>query len=147
MRQPMPETKTLASYIVTSKSENIPDDVLHEAHRAILNYTGCALGGSPHRAVDIAIRALGPYSGTPTAKILGRPERMDALHAALMNGISSHVYDYDDTTPKNYIHPSSPVASALFAYASANPVKGADFLHAFILGVETVTRVGDATYP
>jgi 2-methylcitrate dehydratase PrpD len=64
-----------------------------------------------------------------------------------MNGISSHVYDYDDTIPKNYIHPTSPVASALFAYASANPVSGRDFMEAFILGFEAESRIGNAVYP
>ena len=70
--------------------------------------------GSEYR--DVRVRSILRAAG---ARILGRAERVDPLHASLMNGISSHVYDYDDTTPKNYIHPSSPVASALFAYASA----------------------------
>ncbi|HEV8412609.1 MAG TPA: MmgE/PrpD family protein [Bryobacteraceae bacterium] len=143
----MLETQTLASYIVTSRIESIPEDVRHEARRAIVNYVGCALGGSIDTAVDRAIQALGPYSGKPTASILGRGERMDPLHASLMNGISSHIYDFDDTTPKNYIHPTSPVASALFAYASANPVSGRDFMEAFILGFEAESRIGNAVYP
>src|SRR5690606_24024651 len=63
------------------------------------------------------------------------------------NGIGSHVHEYDDTTPKNYIHPSVPVASALFAYASAVPVRGEDFVHAFILGFEAESRIGNAVYP
>jgi len=143
----MLETRALASYIVTSRIESVPQDVRHEARRAIVNYVGCALGGSVDTAVDRAIRALGPYAGKPTASILGRSERMDALHAALMNGISSHVYDFDDTTPKNYIHPTSPVASALFAYASVNKVSGRDFMEAFILGFEAESRIGNAVYP
>src|ERR1700749_2026424 len=97
--------------------------------------------------MDIAIRALGPYSGPPTASILGRAEKLDPLHASLMNGISSHVYDFDDTTPKNYMHPTSPIASALFAYASANPVTGHDFMQAFITGFEAEMRIGNAVYP
>ncbi len=143
----MLETQTLASYIVTSRIESVPEDVRHEARRAIVNYVGCALGGSVDTAVDRAIQALGPYSGKPTASILGRSERMDPLHASLMNGISSHVYDFDDTTPKNYMHPTSPVASALFAYASMNPVSGRDFMEAFILGFEAESRIGNAVYP
>jgi len=143
----MLETQTLASYVVTGRIESVPEDVRHEARRAIVNYVGCALGGSVDTAVDRAIHALGPYAGKPTASILGRSERMDPLHASLMNGISSHVYDFDDTTPKNYIHPTSPVASALFAYASANPVSGRDFMEAFILGFEAESRIGNAVYP
>jgi 2-methylcitrate dehydratase PrpD len=143
----MSETKTLASWVVASPLESIPPDVRKEARRAIVNYVGCAIGGSPDPAVEIAIRALAPYSGPPAASILGRSERMDALHASLMNGISSHVYDYDDTTPKNYIHPTSPVASALFAYASTRRVSGRDFMHAFILGFEAESRIGNSVYP
>jgi 2-methylcitrate dehydratase PrpD len=143
----MSETATLASWIVSNRIETVPEDVRHEARRAIVNYLGCALGGSHDEAVDIAIEALGPYSGPPTASILGRAERLDPLHASLMNGISSHVYDFDDTTPKNYMHPTSPVASALFAYASVNKVSGRDFMEAFITGFEAEMRIGNAVYP
>ena len=141
------ETKTLASYVVKNRWEDIPEDVRHEAKRALINVIGCAIGGSPHLAVTTAIRALSPFSGERTASIVGRPERLDPLHASLMNGISSHVEDYDDTTPKNYSHTSSPVSSALLAYASANRVRGRDFVGAFILGFEAASRVGNVVYP
>ncbi len=143
----MSETKTLAAWAVSSRIEDVPADVRHEARRAIVNYVGCALGGSHDEAVDITIRALGPYFGPPTAAILGRVERLDPLHTSLMNGISSHVYDFDDTTPKNYMHPTSPVASALFACASTHLVSGHDFMQAFITGFEAEMRIGNAVYP
>lgn len=143
----MSETAALASWIVSTRIETVPGDVRHEARRAIVNYLGCALGGARDEAVDLAIEALGPYSGPRTASILGRAERLDPLHASLMNGISSHIYDFDDTTPKNYMHPTSPVASALFAYASAHPVSGRDFMEAFIAGFEAEMRIGNAVYP
>jgi 2-methylcitrate dehydratase PrpD len=143
----MSETATLASWIVSNRIETVPEDVRHEARRAIVNYLGCALGGSHDEAVDIAIRTFGPYSGPPTARIIGRAESLDPLHASLMNGISSHVYDFDDTTPKNYMHPTSPVASALFAYASVHPVSGCDFMQAFITAFEAEMRIGNAVYP
>ncbi|HWF10555.1 MAG TPA: MmgE/PrpD family protein [Bryobacteraceae bacterium] len=143
----MSETAALASWIVSNRIETVPQDVRQEARRAIVNYLGCALGGSRDEAVDLAIRAFGPYSGPATASVLGRSERLDPLHASLMNGISSHVYDFDDTTPKNYMHPTSPVASALFAYASAHPISGHDFMQAFITGFEAEMRIGNAVYP
>jgi 2-methylcitrate dehydratase PrpD len=143
----MSETRALASYVVKGHWAGFPADVQHEARRALLNYVGCALGGARDEAVDVAVRALAPFSGPPTAAVLGREEKLDPLHASLMNGISSHVYDYDDTTPKNYSHPSSPVASALFAYASANRVSGRQFVEAFVLGFEAESRVANAVYP
>ena len=143
----MPQTLDLATYVVENRFESIPRDVEREALRALVNYMGCALGGAGDAAMDIALRAFRPFFGKPTAAVLGRAERTDALHASLLNGISSHVYDFDDTTPRNYIHPTSPVASALFAYASENRVSGRDFLHAFILGFEAESRIGDSVYP
>ncbi len=141
------ETLALASYIVNARFEDVPSDVRHEARRAVVNYMGCALGGACHEALDITVRALGPYAGAPIARVIGRGERIDPLHASLLNGLSSHVHDFDDTTPKNYSHPSSPVASALFAYASTRPVSGGEFAHAFILGFEAESRVANAVYP
>jgi 2-methylcitrate dehydratase PrpD len=143
----VPTTSDLASWLVSSEPDAVPDDVRHEARRALVNIVGCALGGAGHEAVDRAIDALGPLFGPPTAGILGRGELADPAHAALMNGIASHVEDYDDTLPRNYIHASSPVASALFAHASAETVTGPAFAHAFVLGFEATARIGNATYP
>ena len=143
----MSETRILASYIVENDYHRLPGDVIAEAKRALLNYVGCALGGCREPAMTIAIDALRPFFGSPTAAVIGRPEAMDPMHASLMNGISSHVHDYDDTTPGNYSHPTSPLASALFAYATANRVSGRDFMHAFILGFEAESRVANAVYP
>jgi len=70
------------------------------------------------------------------AASLTRKERLDALHAALVNGISSHVLDYDDTHLKTIIHPAGPVASALTAFAEYRPVSGAEFMNALVLGCE-----------
>ncbi len=98
-------TRVLADWLVAQRLDDIPDDVRHEALRSLVNIVGCAVGGSRHPAVDIALRALGPFSGPATAQPLARAERVDPLLASLVNGITSHVHDYDDTTPSNYSHP------------------------------------------
>ena len=87
----MSVTEALAAYVVGSELDEIPRDVREEAKRALLNYLGCALGGSIEPALDVAIATLAPFSGERTACVLGRAERFDPLHASLMNGISSHV--------------------------------------------------------
>lgn len=108
---------------------------------------GCAVGGASHETVDRALAAVTPFSGAATATVLGRGERLDALHGALVNGIASHVLDYDDTHLKTIIHPAGPVASALLAVAELRPVSGAELLHALIIGVEVECRIGNAVCP
>jgi 2-methylcitrate dehydratase PrpD len=140
-------TGRLAEWLIGTSFSDIPEDVRHEARRALLNYVGCALGGAHEEAVEIAFRTLSPLSGPRTATILGRREKLDPLRASLINGIAAHVHDYDDTTPKNYGHLSAPTLSALLPFACTAKISGADFLHAFILGFEASSRIGNAVYP
>ena len=142
----MNETQTLARFLVNSRYEDIPLAVRHEAARALLNWVGCAVGGSGHETIDRTLAALTPFAGAAQASVLGRSERLDILHTALLNGISSHLLDFDDTHARA-IHPSAPVLPALLAYAEWKGISGADLLHAFILGVEAECRVGLSVYP
>ena len=50
------------------------------------------------------------------------------FHAALVNGISSHVLDFDDTHLKTVIHPGGPVIPALLVLAERQPISGREFL-------------------
>jgi len=52
-------------------------------------------------------RPCRPFSGHARRRCSGRPERPDVLHAALLNGISSHVLDFDDTHAQTTIHPAA----------------------------------------
>src|SRR5439155_19620066 len=134
-------------YMASAQPEALPQAVRKEAARTLLNWVGCAVGGSRQDAVNNAIAALSPFSGPAQASVLGRRERMDVMHAALMNGISSHIFDFDDTHLKTVIHPAGPVASAILALAEYRTVSGADFLNALVLGAEVECRIGNAVHP
>ena len=140
-------TEALAAYVAGATPDILPQPVEKEAVRTFLNWVGCAIGGARHETVDIALAALSPFSGPAEASVLGRGERLDVLHAALINGISSHVFDFDDTHLRTVIHPAGPVASALLAYAERCPVRGPDFINALVLGVEVECRIGNAVFP
>ena len=140
-------TRILARYVVESRFESIPTATRHHATRTFVNWLGCAIGGSHHEGMDIALAALAPMAGAAQASVLGRSERLDILHAALLNGISSHMFDFDDTHLKTVIHPAGPVCSAILALAEYRPVSGEDFVHALVLGVEVECRIGNSVYP
>jgi 2-methylcitrate dehydratase PrpD len=143
----MEVTRTLAKFIVNHRYADIPQKVRKEAARSFLNWVGCAVGASRHETVERALAALSEFSGPREATVLGRGDRLDIMLAALMNGTTSHTFDFDDTHLKTVIHPSGPVASATLALAERKPVTGDAFLHAFILGVEAECRIGNAVYP
>jgi len=140
-------TETLAASVVEATPDRLPEPVRKEAARTFLNWVGCAIGGAQHETVDVALAALSPFVGPPQASVLGRSERLDVLHAALINGISSHVFDFDDTHLRTVIHPAGPVASAALAFAEYRSVRGPDFVNALVLGVEVECRIGNAVFP
>ncbi len=140
-------TRRLARWVIQTRHEDLPAGVRKEATRTLLNYVAVAVGGSHHEAVEIAVGALSPFSGPGQAGLFGRSERLDILNASLVNGVSSHVLDFDDTHLKSVIHASGPVASALLALVEYKPVNGAAFLDAFVVGMETALRIGNAVYP
>lgn len=91
-----------------------------------------------------AVRMLEP---APQATVLGRAEKVDMASAALVNGITSHTFDFDDTHLKTIIHPAGPVASAVLALAEQRGASGREVIDALVLGIDVACRIGNVMYP
>src|SRR5450830_1351627 len=113
-----PITRILAEYVANHPSRGWSDAVDHEAHRTFLNWLGCAVGAAHHEAADAALAAIAVLQPAPQATVAGRSEKIDIASAALVNGITSHTFDFDDTHLKTIIHPAGPVASVFLALAA-----------------------------
>ena len=114
--------RRLGAFVVEHPSGGWPQHVDHEARRTLLNWLGCAIGASRHPAVQAALAAARELAPSAQASVLGRTDRVDMGHAALINGIASHTLDYDDTHLRTIIHPAGPVASASPRSLSASVV-------------------------
>ena len=144
---PQKVTQTLSRYLVAARFEDLPEPIRKEAARSLLNWIGVAVGGSRHEAVEIALATVTLFAGPPQATILGRKERLDIMNVVLLNGISSHVFDFDDTDLTTAVHPSAPVIPVLLALAETRKVSGPDFINAMVLGIEAECRVARAVTP
>lgn len=142
-----PVTQTLAAFVATHPSRGWSDAVDHEAHRTFINWVGCAVGAAQHDTAQAALAAVQVLQPSAQASLLGRRERVDMASAALINGISSHTFDFDDTHLKTIIHPAGPVASALLALAEHTGASGRALIDALVLGIDVSCRVGNAMYP
>ena len=142
-----PITRVLARFVATHPSRGWSDAIDHEAHRTFYNWLGCAIGAAHHEAADAAIGAVKMLEPAPQASVLGRSEKIDMASAALVNGITSHTFDFDDTHLKTIIHPAGPVASAVLALAEHRGMTGRDVIDALVLGIDVACRVGNTMYP
>src|SRR3954454_21387181 len=143
----MTVTSTLARYVVDAKPDDLPEAVRREGMRAILHLIGCAIGGCRHETVEAAWAAFGPFAGKEQAGLIGRRERTDAVTAALINGIASHVLDFDDTHASCFVHPSGPVACALLPLDEHHNDLGKYLVNAFVLGVDVECRIANGVIP
>ena len=140
-------TRRLAAFARATRWQDIPEAARHEAKRSLLNGIATALGGCREPAIDKSLAALQRFSGGATCGLIGRRERCDMLLAAFVNAMSANIFDFDDTHPATVIHPTAPVAPALFAFAETERRDGAALLRAFILGGEIECRLGNAVSP
>lgn len=140
-------THPLVRFIADCRWQDLPDAVRSETKRALINYFATAMAGCGEPPVTKALRTLQPFGAAGDASLIGRGERTDALTAACINAISANVFDFDDTHPQTIIHPSAPVAAALFACAETTRVPGEQLLLAFALGTEACCRIGNAVSP
>ncbi|KAB8263543.1 hypothetical protein BDV32DRAFT_135792 [Aspergillus pseudonomiae] len=143
-------TKTLASWALALHFTNLTQPVTDMAVKSIYNWAGCTIGGYDLPPAGVAYDALFPLlpENAGNSSILGSNAFVDMQTAALVNGIASHVDDYDDTHADTPVHPSGPVASALLAVSEWKaPVSGEDFITAFVAGVEAECKLGISVYP
>ncbi|GAW11469.1 hypothetical protein ANO14919_008150 [Xylariales sp. No.14919] len=147
-------TLQLASWATNLTYTDLTASVVEAAVNSVYNWAGCAIGGYAQDAPHIAQATTQPFfGGPPTSSILGANGSIgeayaDAQLAALLNGIASHIDDYDDTHLETIIHPAGPVASALLAVAEwQGSVTGHEFLTAFVAGVEAECKLGLSVTP
>jgi 2-methylcitrate dehydratase PrpD len=140
-------TQILAEYVANHPSKGWSDAVDHEAHRTFMNWLGCAVGASNHESAHAALAAVKLLAPGSQASVLGRQDKVDMCSAALINGITSHTFDFDDTHLKTIIHPAGPVASALLPLAEHLGSSGREVIDALVLGIDVACRMGNTVYP
>lgn len=140
-------SETLGYFVASSRWSDIPPALRHEGVRSLLNHIGCALGVARDPAVLAALEVMRALSAAPVATVYGQGVKLDAMGAAFVNAVASNLLDYDDTHLATVIHPTAPVAPAVFALAEQRGATGAEALHAFLLGAEVACRVGLAVSP
>ncbi len=143
----MGTTGDLARYVVDSTPERIPDALIHEGKRCLINFLAVAIYASRDPSLDILLDVFDAEGGSPLASVVGTGVRTTLQNAALANGYLGHLEDYDDTHFPTVIHPSSPVLPAALALGEHLHASGRDVLAASVLGMEACCRIGMAVHP
>src|SRR6187200_3255851 len=157
MPDPQSLTAYVAEFITSTRTKDIPPDVMHLGKRSILDGIGLALAGSVAESGHIVrkhLKSLG-CDAARGCTIIGSNMKMPARFAAFANGISIHADDYDDTqlaisSDRVYgllMHPTAPALPPALALAERKRKSGRDLMTAYQIGVEVECKVAEAIMP
>jgi 2-methylcitrate dehydratase len=142
--------RNIAEYAVGFNSDNLPEEVIHAAKRALLDTVGCAVGGYASEARRIFQSLAVELSSSNESTIIGTGIKTDCLTATMANGIMVRYLDFMDqiTIPVGkwyvYAHPGE-IIPAILAVAERQHSSGKDILTAIVLGYELLARFSEAT--
>jgi 2-methylcitrate dehydratase PrpD len=150
-------TAAVTAFITRPSFSDLPDAVVAEAKRCLIDGFGVVLAGSTTRGSAMVREYIGSVaSSRRDATVLGR-ERLSATaaHAALANGASGHAMDYDDTqlssTPDRVFglltHPTVPALASALAVGERAGASGRTVLEAFLVGFEVECKIAEAINP
>ncbi|TCL09318.1 2-methylcitrate dehydratase PrpD [Shimia isoporae] len=134
-------TEKLAAFVAETPADAVPEDTKHMVRLSMLDWAACGIAGI-EEPVACACRSLASEEGgAPQASMFGGG-KAPARTAALVNGVTSHALDYDDTHFAHIGHPSVAVFPAALAIAERQGESGEALQHAALLGIETSIRIG-----
>ncbi|HEY0337315.1 MAG TPA: MmgE/PrpD family protein, partial [Burkholderiales bacterium] len=108
-------TRALVDHSQRLRFSALPNDVKEIARLCVLDWVGVALAGARDELTHLLLREAITEGGKPVATVVGHVVRVAPLQAALINGASSHVLDYDDVNLSMNGHPSAAVLPALLS--------------------------------
>ena len=136
--------RALADRICGVTFETLPREAVATAKLGILDTAGVTLAGSTEETTAVVLRTLRKTAARGPALVFGTGERIDALSAALINGVAAHALDFDDCSNTLGGHPSAPILPALWAIGAG--VSGKAFIAAYAAGVETECKLARAVH-
>lgn len=125
-------------YALSLNYELLPQDVVHQAKRSLLDALGCAIGAydAPGRPVcEALVEELG---GHKEATVFGSGLRTSALNAALANSFLVRFLDYNDIG--GGLHNSDAIPS-IIAVCEREKAGGRDLLTSIVISYELGDRV------
>lgn len=139
-------SRDFCAFISSLTYEDLPEAVVHESRRGILDWLGCALAGSRHPKLPKVLSGIKALGSAERARVIGHDLKLGYLEAALANGQMGHILDFDDTHMDGVVlHTSSPVLAALLSVSESGRFSGRDLISAYVAGFEAGVRVGKAS--
>lgn len=137
----------IARYVTGVRLDTVPQEVVHAAYRAVLDWAGSVLRGGREVPAVLANNLVERWGGEPVATVLHTGRRTSPPWAAMLNGMAAHIVEMDDLHRASTFHPAAPIIPAALAAAEDAGSTAREFLEAVIVGYDVGIRVAEAVNP
>lgn len=138
-------SRQLAEFAAGFSLSQVPAEVQERAKHLMLDALGIGLACTQWDFADTTLAGLrelaGPGGDVP---VIGCAQNLPLRDAVVMNALLIHGLDYDDTHPAGVIHATTSVLPAVLGLGCRQGSSGTELLQAYVLGMETATRIGAA---
>lgn len=133
----------LADYVHSITYKAVPENVVHETKKRIVDSLGCAIGAFNEDPVKISRKVASTARDGRGSTLFGTRKKTTPDLAAFVNGIMVRYFDYNDTyLSKEPAHPSDNIGPC-FSVAESEHATGKDLLLSIILAYEIQCRLCD----
>ena len=136
----MPVTDKLVEFITARRAP--PPDVTRIVDLCLLDWASVAIAGRNEPVARVVRERAAQEGGEAEAEVCGATQRLPARAAALVNGVTSHALDYDDTHFASLGHPSVTVIPAVTTLADRIGAAMDEVKQAVLTGAEVAIRLG-----
>ncbi len=143
-------TRRYVTQVVDMRIEDLPDTVISETRRALLDTIGSMVAGVQSPIGKSALQALGGMGGAQEATVIGDGRKLPAPIAAYINGQCCVGPDLSDNYKPGSIiisHPGEGVIPPVLALAEKVGSTVEDLILATVAGYETAGRYAHAIEP
>ena len=135
-------TKRLIEFAVHTGYEDLPEDVVHETKRLILDTIGCAVGGNSTELGGIVNETAKVIGGAGSeGTIWGSRQKSSSVGAAFINAELANAMDADETLI-SFTHLAGSVVPPALAAAEQVGASGKDLITAVAIGYDVASRIG-----
>ncbi|MBL25248.1 MAG: 2-methylcitrate dehydratase [Rhodospirillaceae bacterium] len=135
-----PVTRIVAEWVANLKYEDIPEETLGHAKRALLDSLGCGIFGSRQEWCRLATMVAAENSPGGPCTIWGTDKKVGPIDAAMVNGTAIHGFEIDDLHVESMLHPGAVILPGVIALAQARNLSGKDILRGLVAGYEVGIR-------
>ena len=139
-----PISTTLAEFVHGLTYDDIPAEVRERAKYLVLDAAGIAMASTQYPFADAILAGIQAVGEPGEMPVIGMNVRLGMRDAVLMNGALIHGLDYDDTHMESVVHATAVTLPAALVVAAREGASGRDLLTAYIAGMETAIRIGEA---